>query len=162
MDWQYLFKRQSELDAYIKDNKGLNEANLFDMKILALYVELGELANETRTFKFWSQKKASDKSIIIEEYVDNIHFLMSLGLEKGFEFEKLTSSKPETNSLTEHFNHLYEQISFFQREQTKEAYLDLVKLYLQLARLLGYTRAEIQAAYDEKNKENFNRQDSGY
>lgn len=162
MNWAYLFKRQRELDAYIKDNKDLNEANLFDMKILALYVELGELANETRTFKFWSEKKASDKSVIIEEYVDNIHFLMSLGIEKGFEFEAFTSSAPKDNSLTKHFNHLYEQINVFQKEQTNEAYLELVNLYLQLAKLLGYTRAEIQAAYDEKNKENFNRQDSGY
>lgn len=162
MNWTYLFDKQKELDAYINENNDLKQAELFDKKILALYVELGELANETRAFKFWSQKKASEKSIIIEEYVDNIHFLMSLGIEKSFEFDEITVSKVESTSLTEHFNVLFQQISNFQGEQTKASYLELVNNYVQLSELLGYTKEEIQAAYDEKNKENFNRQDSGY
>lgn len=87
---------------------------------------------------------------------------MSLGIEKSFEFDEITVSKVESTSLTEHFNVLFQQISNFQGEQTKASYLELVNNYVQLSELLGYTKEEIQAAYDEKNKENFNRQDSGY
>ena len=57
--------------------------------MLALLVEIGELANETRSFKFWSVKPASEKKIILEEFVDGIHFILSLGIECGFHKQPL-------------------------------------------------------------------------
>src|SRR5690625_5238764 len=46
---------QAELDKKIVKEKGLEGQDLLDKKILALQVELGELANEWRGFKFWSE-----------------------------------------------------------------------------------------------------------
>src|SRR5699024_6711369 len=40
--------------------KGLEGQDLLDKKILALQVELGELANEHRGFKFWSEDQEPD------------------------------------------------------------------------------------------------------
>ncbi len=57
MEWDTLFKMQKELDSYIESNHNLANHDLFDDKYLALLVEIGELANETRCFKFWSNKK---------------------------------------------------------------------------------------------------------
>lgn len=74
MDWKKLFDMQKELDTYIETNHNVKQAELLDKKILALLVEVGELANETRCFKFWSKKKPSERDVIIEEYVDGIHF----------------------------------------------------------------------------------------
>src|SRR5690606_25251306 len=92
-------------------------------KILALQVELGELANEWRGFKFWSKDqeprtkvkkvcetcggeryilisesfgfdKCSDcdgkgdfgeTNPLLEEYVDCLHFILSIGLELGMD-----------------------------------------------------------------------------
>ncbi len=45
---------------------------------LALTIELAELANETRCFKYWSSKGPSEREVILEEFVDSIHFLLSL------------------------------------------------------------------------------------
>ncbi|MBO1914929.1 dUTP diphosphatase, partial [Microvirga sp. 3-52] len=63
-----LFEMQTELDAFIQKQRVTNE-NVFQSKGLALLVELAELANETRSFKFWSTKGPSDIEVILEEYV---------------------------------------------------------------------------------------------
>lgn len=54
MDLSKLFEMQRELDERIVREKGLEGQNLLPNKILALQVELGELANEARFFKYWS------------------------------------------------------------------------------------------------------------
>lgn len=57
MNLDKLFKTQELLDKKIIDTKGLHDEDLLDKKILALQVELGELANEWRGFKFWSENQ---------------------------------------------------------------------------------------------------------
>lgn len=57
MDLQKLFEIQAGLDAYIVEEKGLEGQDLLDEKFLALKVEFGELANEQRTWKFWSEDR---------------------------------------------------------------------------------------------------------
>lgn len=161
MNWELLFEKQVKLDEYINNNHDLNEENLFDQKILALLVELGELANETRCFKFWSNKKRNDDAVIIEEYVDNIHFLLSLGLTKGHEFKEIDYEKTVADE-TSQFNLIFKQISHFKQTPTKANYLALFRTYLQLADVLGFSSESIMKAYDEKNEVNFARQDQGY
>ena len=55
MNLQKLFEIQRILDEKIVKEKGLEGQDLLDKKILALQVELGELANEWQMFKFWSE-----------------------------------------------------------------------------------------------------------
>ncbi len=57
MNWELLFQSQKQLDDHIEKEKGLQGQDLLDKKILALQVELGELANEWRWFKFWSNNQ---------------------------------------------------------------------------------------------------------
>lgn len=161
MNWEDLFKMQKGLDEYISKNHDLVHEELFDEVVLALLVELGELANETRCFKFWSNKARSESGIVLEEYVDNIHFLLSLGLSKGYEFSTITTKETDLTE-TEQFLLVFDNCLKFYRETTKENYLALFQAYLQLAVLLGFSEAAIQTAYHEKNKVNYERQQSGY
>ena len=46
LDFKKLFEMQGALDAHIINEKELEGQDLLPMKILALQVELGELANE--------------------------------------------------------------------------------------------------------------------
>jgi len=50
-----LFETQKLLDKRIVDEHNLHGHDLLPQKILALQVELAELANEWREFKFWSR-----------------------------------------------------------------------------------------------------------
>ena len=51
MEFNQLFEMQRELDRFIEETQNV-EKDVFKEKGLALLVELAELANETRCFKF--------------------------------------------------------------------------------------------------------------
>lgn len=152
---------QSELDTYIRTNHELENEYLFNEKMLALLVELGELANETRCFKFWSTKLGSERQVVLEEYVDNIHFLLSLGIEKGYAFSNINITKTPRNKTVQ-FNEVFRAAIYFYEQQTETSYITMVESYLQLAYLLGFTEQDIMQAYVEKNDVNYERQKSGY
>lgn len=161
MELTTLFKRQKELDDYIEQKHGLKSQDLFDEKILALFVEISELANETRCFKFWSVKEPSPKQVILEEYVDGIHFLLSLGLSRNLTPEKAEPFEQEITT-TALFNQMYRAIDYFKDQQDEQTFLIVFELYLKLARQLGFTDEDILNAYHEKNDVNFKRQDNNY
>lgn len=163
MLFEKLFEMQASLDRYIEQNHQLQNEDLFDRKVLALLVEIGELANETRSFKFWSIKPSSEKKIILEEFVDGIHFILTLGLECGFQHQplKLEETSPKEN-INELFLETYQAVSTFRKSKSYEHYLQIIEYYLQLAALLGITYEEMEQAYIEKNEINFMRQRSSY
>ncbi|WP_163581582.1 dUTP diphosphatase [Gracilibacillus saliphilus] len=161
MNWQTLFDMQRELDNYILAQHDLKNENVFDKKVLALLVEVGELANETRCFKYWSVKPASEKAVIAEEYVDGIHFILSLGLELGLD-QYESSNQTSDEDLTSLFHHVFRSISVLKEEQSVEAYKDVFDTYLILGEKLGFSANDIKKAYVDKNKINFERQNQGY
>ncbi len=65
MNLTKIFGMQKVLDTRIIEEHGLEGQNLFYNMILALQVEIGELANETRCFKHWSNKGSSEKEVIL-------------------------------------------------------------------------------------------------
>jgi dimeric dUTPase (all-alpha-NTP-PPase superfamily) len=162
MNVEKLYSMQASLDTHIEEKHGLNEEDLFDRKILALLVELGELANETRCFKFWSLKPASDKAVILEEFVDGIHFILSLGLESGFRYQDNNTDGNRESSVTEQFLRIYGSIHEFQANRNSQVYTKLFQDYLNLAVMLGFTEKDIEQAYIDKNEVNYERQQKGY
>lgn len=161
MDLIELFDMQKQLDKRIHIEHGLEGKNLLPSKILALQVELGELANETRCFKFWSNKMPSPKDVILEEYVDCLHFILSIGLDRGLRDVKLKQIY-NSNDLTDQFRDIFTYINTFQYEPTMEHYEKLFNQFLLLGRKLEFTEEEIFRSYLEKNRINHERQDQGY
>ncbi|HWO98281.1 MAG TPA: dUTP diphosphatase [Bacillus sp. (in: firmicutes)] len=162
MNYEQLFEMQRQLDQHIEEKHGLQQERLVERKVLALLVEVGELANETRCFKFWSVKPPAAKETILEEYVDGIHFLLSLGLELKIE-EHITIPREKTNhTLTNQFLKVYECISHFQTDMSPDTYIDMFSQYLILGELLGFSAEDIKKAYMSKNEVNFQRQEQGY
>ena len=163
MDLQNLFSMQEDLDYRIEKDHNLLSENLVPKKTLALLVELGELANETRCFKFWSNKGPSPKKVILEEYVDGLHFILSLGLKLNYSKNlNLESMKALESPLYVQFLDLYDKISKFNNKASSEMYLDLFQSFLNLGASLGFSEKHIEDAYIEKNKVNHKRQDEGY
>src|SRR5690625_4915991 len=132
MNLTKLFETQRILDEKIVKEKGLEGQDLLDEKILALQVELGELANEWRGFKYWStdQKARTEvfetsplpneplvvkKNPLLEEYVDCLHFILSIGLELGQEDWEPYFSKVAVHfggdELTTQFNEVFRSVS---------------------------------------------------
>lgn len=161
MDFSQLFEIQRQLDKKILENHNLQGRKLINFKVLALQVELGELANETRCFKYWSKKASSERAVILEEYVDCLHFILSIGLE--IDFTNITvKGELQEHSLSEQFLGLFNQISLFYQTQSKQNYKILFTLFLSLGNKIGFTMDEVEDAYMDKNKVNHQRQEQNY
>lgn len=153
---------QAGLDQHIETKHGLQSENVVDRKILALLVELGELANETRCFKFWSLKGPSDRETILTEYVDGIHFILSLANEYDFKLSVPEKFLADHHDITGQFLLLYQGISKFQNERTNELFQTLFAEYLTLGKMLGFSAKDVEKAYVSKNEVNYERQKQGY
>jgi len=161
MNLQRLFQMQTALDKRIEAEHQLEGVPLLQKKILSLQVELGELANETRCFKFWSTKKPSNNDVILEEYVDCLHFILSIGIEKDFQHITL-NVKDITSELSEQFLNLYINITDFIICSSVDNYLNIFQNFLSLGENLGFCKEDIENAYLYKNNVNHERQDNGY
>lgn len=163
INWSKLFAMQRELDERIMREHGLS-GEYFSERLLALQVEVAELANETRCFKYWSVKPPSERSQILEEYVDGIHFILSLGLLLEFEsfsFGETLSVEKEIG-LVEQFLTIYQCISQLQVDRSKQSFETLAREYVLLGLMLGFSDRDIEMAYIEKNEINHARQEQGY
>lgn len=161
MNLTRLFQMQKELDAFIENTQQISR-DVFQEKGLALMVELAELANETRCFKFWSTKGPSERAVILEEFVDSIHFILSLGLERGLDGLEQWPIVQEKEDLTTLFLKTQDVILAFIRNPIVETYVAVWECYGLIAYNLGFTFDDIVYAYIEKNEENYNRQRRGY
>lgn len=162
MYFKKLFDMQETLDNRIIQNHNLCSESLFSKKILALNVEIGELANETRCFKYWSNKKPSPKEVILEEYIDCLHFILSIGIEKHFTDTDNIEAKTSEYKLSDQFCNLYIDVNDFIVCSSKDHYLTLFEDFLTLGRSLKFSDEEIQNSYISKNAVNHKRQDDGY
>lgn len=164
VNFEKMFYLQKVLDDRIMQEHHLDERNVIQERILALEVELGELANETRCFKYWSTKAPSERKVILEEYVDGVHFILSLGLSLQYtQIDDNTIGYIEKKSNNvEAFQTVFDQVSRFNGDKSFSQYKQLLQAYLTLGRTLGFEEGEIEAAYLQKNEVNHRRQDEGY
>ena len=102
MDLTYLLEKQKQLDDYIIYSKNLydlDKKSRLNNTALAMFVELGEMMNEIRSFKHWTQKPPSHHTVIIDEYVDVLHFFLSLANQLGFSAEDIEMAYEKKNKV---------------------------------------------------------------
>lgn len=174
-----LFEFQKILRDKIIENHKLQNFDLRPNLILGLNTELAELANETRCFKHWSVKPPSDKKIILEEFVDVLHFILEVGLSEYEEYGHISQIRwmirdlPPIHygTLTEQFNSLFTEIGIlndvlfencYSVNSVEDTYNNILRLFEGLGEMLGFTWDEIEQAYVRKNKINHQRQAEGY
>lgn len=160
-DLRDMYSKQAELDLEIANNHHINYENTRNKRVLALLVELGEFANTTRTFKFWSNKGAEAKEIMLDEFADGLHFLLSLGIDKGYEVDSIEVEDDEL-SLTDSLIKSYDLTVRYNSEQTMDNYLRMFTNYLKALFKIGYSWKEAKDAYYTKLAENHHRQETNY
>ena len=156
-----LLAEQAKLDAHIQQQHQVSYASTREKRILALLVEVGEMINETKTFKFWSTKPSAEKSIILDEYADGLHFLLSLSIEvqsRKTLYDIATLSKTLTQATID----VFQAISDLSKTFTISALENSFQSYLNLIPLLGFTSEEVVAAYFQKLGVNYTRQKNAY
>lgn len=156
-----MYKKQYELDMEIASNHHISYEETKEKRILALLVELGELANATRCFKFWSFKPSESKERVLDEYADGLHFLLSIGIAYGYQVDSIEVEE-DKNDLTDAILKSYHYINEFYNDRSLTKYLLAFKNYLKILVNLGYSWSEADDAYFKKLEENHHRQDTNY
>lgn len=190
MELTKLFDTQLLLDSKIERKHPIQQGeNRLVKRILALQVELSELANEQRSWKFWSadQKPRYEKTNmafpnpgepysyrtypLLEEFVDCLHFVLSIGIDLKIKAEALASNASPTHmpDVVDQFLwtnkkllDLYQDVRDMNREASAYCFLLLFNALLGLGEMLGFTWEQIEAAYMNKNQINHERQANGY
>ena len=150
-----LLEMQRVLDENILKEKGITEYPLENMKI-ALFVELGELMNEFPTkFKHWKSTAVDNREKGLEEYVDCLHFALSIANHTDHKLNENISKYDykdyvKNDKYTEIVSHLI----------TRE---DLIVFTVMcLTYKLGFEFDDVYEAYKKKNAVNYERLRNGY
>lgn len=157
-----IFEQQIVLDKHIHSQHDVNYDKIHTELKLALIVELAETANEIRSFKFWSNKPSSAKEIVLEEYVDGIHFITSLCIYyKVNPIFEVIEDKPFKNKrdITNAFIELFNEATLINSPNQSTAWYSK---YLSFGLRLGFSVDDIIQAYEAKNKVNHQRQENNY
>lgn len=175
-----LLRKQRELDDFIisKHPEPLSLQYLLQTRVLALAVELGECANEVKSFKHWSRKEPSARDIILEEYVDCLHFALSITNTVDDEIDvhdiKLFAEVPgEINPDKALVNGFFiatiqavtslpiavdESVLPIMIEKVKDIWV----LFGMVGIVLGFSEKDVLDMYEHKYQININRQKEGY
>ena len=156
-----LFPLQRGLDEEIASIHGISYESTKKERLLALLVEFGEFANETRCFKYWSNKPSSEKAVVLDEYADGLHFFLSNAIALGIEELAYLPSLPK-KSKTEAILDVYAATIRLHEERNADNCLKAFKLYLDLIPLFGFSNEDAINAYLAKMKVNHIRQETNY
>ncbi|MGG0754138.1 dUTP diphosphatase [Brevibacillus laterosporus] len=204
-----LFEKQKQLDDYIIKKKGLEtmpKQELLNNTVLALQVEICELANKWRGFKHWSEdREPRNESLVeckeckgtglvtgnpddgwceycssngfiesnpmLEEYVDCLHFFLSIAWQIGLTADDLyTWDEVRLGETSVAFTELLFMVArlnghtFLMKpsENVKFVFRISLNIFFSLGyQRFGFTWDEITQAYMDKWQINMQRQESG-
>ncbi|AWX69650.1 dUTP diphosphatase [[Mycoplasma] anseris] len=161
MNLSDIFKTQIDLDRAIWENVVEEEKENHHIKAtIALIVELSEFANEVKAFKYWKKDKHINRTLMLEEFADGIHFLTSFA--NDFQID------PEIQLIFQDHNFClqlaYTYICFTKllNDYTKQNVIEAYGAYLALGALVDITYDDILKAYRNKNQINYQRIKDNY
>lgn len=159
LQWKDRFSRlsaqQAELDNFIAETQGLHIVDHADEHLLALIVELAEVANEEKSFKYWKAQKDVNHDALLEEVVDVLHFILSRG--------NMFNLWPSFDGATPvQLENVTKQILAMMQNAHQNDTISLATHFIGLTQMLGYTWDDIETAYNLKLSKNKARQANGY
>ncbi|OOR18144.1 MULTISPECIES: dUTP diphosphatase [Bacillus cereus group] len=166
---QKIFEAQDELDSKVVEVHGLEGKSLTGDITQALYVELGELAQEIGFFKYWKKNKKDDKARQYDEWADCMHFMASLGNKYDHvDYVLLGRVKSAMKRDIEHcinneiaYHILFEEL-YTTNFNNEYEYAISLALLITIGLKLGMSYEDMEKAYFEKNQVNYDRLNSGY
>lgn len=161
IDLKDLYLQQYSLDKEIQEKHNCDYSSTRYKRFLAFQVELNELANATRCFKFWSNKESESKARLLDEFADGMHFILSIGIDFDYQVESIDIVELEED-LTMGFLVCNKLFVEFIENQAFENYISFLAYYFSLSTIFGYNPNELIDAYFLKLKVNYQRQDNNY
>lgn len=157
--WNEILKRNQELDNAFNEKYNY-DTNMYEKNCIELLTELGELANETKCFKYWTIKEP-DKLKILEEYADCITMSLYFIGYMNSNLENLPN-KHQTKDINELFNYLFNKSSLLYNNKDEKIVKDIFVNILHLRDYLNITEKELQESCINKQNIVFERLKSNY
>ena len=202
MNFKKLQAMQAKLDeAILADKAPMTQEERFNKTLVALSVEIAEVANTVEHFKFWKDNKGkidydrfdvdwdyegtriigyydykegvdyqisyeqAHRLTLIEECSDALHFILSLANQIGYEIDEslIKSFRYPRHPLDTLYVALQNKIINLATGYDKLGSLkSLLSFYTSYAAELGIEPQELEQAYYDKNKINYERLENGY
>lgn len=202
MNFKKLQAMQAKLDeAILADKAPMTADERFNKTLVALSVEIAEVANTVEHFKFWKDNKGkidrkrfsvihifqeeelvdveymedntgvqyavweAHRLTLVEECSDALHFILSLANQVDFEINGIGTHfeiAEDADSLEKNFlflNHVIGLGDFKHFHSDLEMIIDVFFIYVNQ---LGISQQELEQAYYDKNKINYERLENGY
>lgn len=160
MSYQNVYEENKILDQIFKDKYEKIVLDYHEKNMLELLVELGEFANETRCFKYWSLKEI-DKEKALYEYADCL--LMILYLHNYLNVKNISIIDIENNNnIVEQFILVYELAIDVVKNLTVDKIGNLLSNFIYLGKLIGFNEKEIIEVSLSKINVNKERLNSDY
>ena len=138
--FEKIYEENKKLDKIFYELYGNSDEIMLKNK-LELLVELGELANETKCFKYWTNK-LPNRDMVLEEYADCMLmvFYMFNDLDVSLDEEFI---EPKENDIIKQFMYLFEITSKINREYNKKIVKEIFINLVYLGHLLEFTDEDI-------------------
>lgn len=159
-DYTNIYKETKRQDENFALHYGHDE-EIVRKNRLELLVELGELANETRCFKYWSTRQTGDKEKVLEEYIDCLFMALYFSNITGISLDE--EFPPSLNGdLIDTFISLHKYASAISETPTKDEVKKVLVELDHLAKLLDFTIEDLERVTKIKNDIIDNRFNNGY
>ena len=149
-DYTNIYKVTRYLDSLFESNYS-NDKEILRKNKVELLVELGELANETRCFKYWSIRQKGEKEKVLEEYIDCLFMILYFCNIKNISLDE-KFPKASNGDIIETFLTLYKYSGNFGKIPKKD---DVKKVLVELdylAKLLDFTIEDLERVTNKKRK----------
>ena len=137
-----VYKSNCELDE-IFIQKYSSDKDMYKKNKLELLVEIGEFANETKCFKYWSKKEAN-KELVLEEYADCL--IMTLCLYHYFNMELDDLEYERMNDINDNIAYLYKLASSLYFNDDQNVLKEILFNLINVSELLKLNKDEIVEA----------------
>jgi len=156
-----IYEENKKMDKLFDLFNNESDNEMIEKNIVELLVEIGELANETRCFKYWSVKKSSPKNIILEEYADcflmALYFCNMTNVKLSEKFQII-----EEKNIVKQIKKLYILISKLECDLKKENVKEIFANLVNLGRILNFSDNDIIEGCLLKIDKNKKRMKTGY
>ena len=147
--WQKVYQNNQRLDS-IFYQKYSSDNDLYRKNCIEILVELGEFVNESKVFKYWTNK-TPNKNKILEEYADVItmclYFMNEFKMEMDDNYCHL-----ESIDILEIINYLYYKMSLLMNNNDQELLKDIFGNVLYLGKILEFSEEEIIDVINKKHQ----------
>ena len=126
----------------VAKNEILNTTRI-NQKILSFLHDLSEVALESRCYLFWEKEEPVNHQQLLENYLEGLTMLMSIGYELRIDSIKNHTEIPENQDLYSLFFKIYQSTLNVQKQYSSEDYQNTIDDYFTLGFKLGIDIDEI-------------------